>query len=615
MKKQLAGFRLCVLFPFLFLLIFFSCKKDEAIPSTGSLVDLSVTSIVDNTSPAVDGFITYTISAKNNGSSNASEVVVVDSLPAGLTLDNYTAAKGSYDAQTGKWLIGDLSKGAESVLTIKAKVVSFGSIVNKVRITGKVTDNNAKNDSSKTTVSTSLAGLSKEQTWTYDVFSAMKDIYLWNDALPSVFDPRKYTTAENGLAYLSGLKISSETGQAIDRYSFLDKIGNLSGEISGGTASGDYGFMVTAGYNSANQVSFFVTYVYSQSPAALAGIERSFEVVKINGSDAVHPDVDAQDYLVTSSAGYVNMVNALFNSTTASFTFKKQDATTLDASLNVASYTINSVLFDAIYNVGSKKVGYMVFNQFLGTSSQTELANSITKFATNGVQYLIVDLRYNGGGSVETCEKFCNLLAPQSANGKLMYSYKMNPELTDYYVSNKYSLTTTFAKTNSFQPTRIYFIVTGRTASASELLINNLRPYYSGNLFLVGQTTYGKPCGFWSTPIGYTDTQTTTKEGYDLYAVSFEMTNANNEGGYYSGMTPGTAKYPGIKTYDSYNLSWGDQNDASLAQALNHISTGAFKVSAQSKVKSVNVQPVSDIDRQFKGMIDFRKHFKLKSNK
>lgn len=610
MKCKLFKFRFDVLLPFLFLFLFFSCKKDEVTGPTGPMVDLSVSSVVNKTSSAVDSLVTYTISAKNLGPNNAQEVVVVDSLPDGLMILSSTPETGSYNAQTGKWTIGDLNKNATSVLTIKAKVVSYGDIVNKVHITGKVTDNNAKNDSSTTTVTTSLTGLSKEQTWTYDVFSAMKAVYLWNNALPAVFDPRKYTTADDALAYLSGLKINPETGSAIDHYSFLDKIGNLSGEISGGTASGDYGFMITAGYNSAGEVSFFVTYVYSNSPAGQAGVTRACEITKVNGSDAVHPEVDSQGYLVPSSAGYVNVVNALFYSTTASFSFAKPDGTTLTTSLNVASYPINSVLYANVFSTGSKKIGYMVFNQFLGTSSQTELTNTISKFQNSGVQYLIVDLRYNGGGSVETCEKFCNLIAPASANGKTMYSYKMNAALTKLYASEKVSLTSTFTKTNSFQPTQIYFIVSGRTASASELLINNLRPYYSGNLFLIGQTTYGKPCGFWATPIGYTETQTTTKEGYDLYAVSFESVNANNEGGYYAGMTPGTAKYPGIKAYDSYRLSWGDVTDASLAQAISHISGGAFKVSSQSKVKAINTTPLSSIDRQFKGMIDFRKQLK-----
>ena len=448
----------------------------------------------------------------------------------------------------------------------------------------------------------------KEQTWASEVYTNMKDIYLWNDALPASFDATKYPTATKALDYLAGLKISTETNEAIDHYSFLDKIGNLSGEISGGTASGDYGFMITAAYNASGQVVFFVNYVYKNSPAGLAGIARSYEIVSVNGSTAVNPEVDANGYLTASSTGYTTVVNALFYSSAASFGFKKPDGTTFTASLNTASYSINSVLCDTVYPdlVNSKKVGYLAFNQFLGASSQTELTNTITKFQNSGVQSLIVDLRYNGGGSVETCEMFSNLIAPADANGKTMYSYKMNAALTEYYAAE--DMVTKFTKTNTYQPTEIYFIVSGSTASASELLINNLRPYYTGNLFLIGQTTYGKPCGFWATPIGYKTDQTTTKEGYDLYAVSFEMVNSKNEGGYYAGMTPGTTDYPGVFAYDSFNLPWGNPADLCIAQAINHISTGAFKSSSNSKVKRLNVTPLSGIDRQFKGMIDFRKH-------
>ena len=453
--------------------------------------------------------------------------------------------------------------------------------------------------------------LTPQQKWTSEVFTTMQAIYLWNDALPAKLDTAKYNTAEKALEYLSGLKINPTTGQAIDHYSFLDKIGNLSGEISQGTSSGDYGFMIVAGYNASGQVSFFVNYVYKNSPAGKAGVVRSSEIISINGSSDVHPGVDSQGYLDAHSAGYTNIVNALFSSTSASFGFKKSNGTTLTTSLNVASYSINSVLCDSVYAVGTKKVGYVVFNQFLGASSQTELTNTINKFQTGGVKYVIVDLRYNGGGSVETCEKFSSMLAPVSANAKMMYTYKMNTALTEYYTAKNENFSTNFTKTNTFEPTELYFIVSGSTASASELLINNLLPYYSGKLFLIGGTTYGKPCGFWSTPIGYTEKQTTTKEGYDLYAVSFETVNANNEGGYYAGMTPGSTKYNGVAAYDSYYLDWGNVNDLCLAQAINHISGGAFKVpSSLQKAKQVLATPSNSIDRQFKGMIDFRKHMK-----
>ena len=448
----------------------------------------------------------------------------------------------------------------------------------------------------------------KDQAWASEVYAAMKDIYLWDDALPAKFDVTQYNTPTKALDYLAGLKINSDTKKAIDHYSFLDKIGNLSGEISGGTASGDYGFMITAAYNASNQVSFYVTYVYKNSPAGLAGVARTYEIVGVNGSASVHPEVDANDYLVTSSTGYSTVVNALFNSSKATFEFKKPDGSSLMTSLSTGSYSINSVLCDTVYTVNSKKIGYLVFNQFLGATSQTELTNSINKFENNGVQYLIVDLRYNGGGSVGTCETFCNLIAPTAANGQIMYSYKMNAALTEYYAGE--DMVSKYVKTNTFQPKEIYFIVSDNTASASELLINNLRPYYSGSLFLIGKTTYGKPCGFWATPIGYKADQLTTKEGYDLYAVSFEMVNSKNEGGYYSGMTPGTAKYPGVVAHDSYYLSWGNTADLCLSQAISHISDGVFKVSSPSKVKQVQVTPISNVNRQFKGMIDFRKQLK-----
>lgn len=449
--------------------------------------------------------------------------------------------------------------------------------------------------------------IQKEQAWAGEIYSAMKDIYLWNSALPQTFDATNYTDAQAALDYLMTQKIDPETKQPIDRYSFLDKIGSLSGEISTGTASGDYGFMVRAAYNSMDQVSFFVTYVYKGSPADRAGIERSFEITKINNSENTHPEVDSNGYLNPTSIGYTNMVQSLFNSSKSTFTFKKNNGTTIDVSLSTAQYPIKSILFDSIYTLDSKKLGYMVFNQFLGESSQNEITNTINRFESNGVQYLVVDLRYNGGGSMETCEKFCNLVAPPSANEKIMYYNKLNPILTEEFMRGDYNLTTFFNKSNSFNPLRIYFIVSSNTASASELLINSLRPYFVGNLFLIGETTYGKPCGFWATPIGYTEKQTTPKEGYDLYAVSLETLNANNEGGYYSGMTPGSTKYPGVKAKDTFKFSWGDSNDACLAQALNHISTNTFSVKAALKSNAKENKSFSSIDRQFKGMIDFRK--------
>lgn len=451
-----------------------------------------------------------------------------------------------------------------------------------------------------------LSDLEKEQKWSQKVYDAMKDIYLWNDALPSSFDKVQYTSADAALNYLTSLK-KNASGVAIDKYSFLDKIGNLSTEISQGTASGDYGFMVAGVRDTTNKVvSFVVTYVYKNSPAGKAGIARSYEVAKINGSTDVHPTLGIDGNILASSTAYKSMVNALFYSSSAAFTFKRPDGTTLDVTMNTASYTINSVLCDTVYTVGAKKVGYLVFNEFLGLTAQDELTTVLNKFESKAVQHLVIDLRYNGGGAVATCEMFSNSLTPQSATGKLMYKYALNAKQTIKYDNE--SLNNYFAKTNSFSPKSLYFIVSDRTASASELLINNLRPYFPGNIYLIGKTTYGKPCGFWATPIGYTASQKTKKEGYDLYAVSFSMTNASGEGDYYDGMTPGSTQYPGVLADDHIRLPWGNVEDGCLSQALYHIQTGAFRTSKAALVKRVGSSQVFNLpDLHFNGMIEFRK--------
>lgn len=452
-----------------------------------------------------------------------------------------------------------------------------------------------------------LSDLEKQQKWSKEIYDNMKQIYFWSDALPATFTATKYSNSQEALDYLCSLKINPETNQAIDKYSFIDEIGKLSGEIQGGVSSGDYGFMVQASGNSSNEVAFFVSYVYKNSPAGKAGIQRSYEITKINGSTDVNPEVGLDGNLVTTSAGFKNMVNALFYSKTATFTLKKPTGTTLDVSLSTASsYSINSILYDSVFTVGSKKVGYMVFNEFLGAPSQTELTAQINEFKTKGVQDLVVDLRYNGGGSVQTCDSLCNLLAPASASGKLMYKYTFNTLLTNAY-KNDPSIKSYFNSTNTLNLASIYFIVSDNTASASELLINNLRPYYAGKIFLIGKTTYGKPCGFWATPIGYTENQKGTKEGYDLYAVSFETQNANSEGNYYAGMTPGTSKYPGVEARDFIDLAWGDANDECLKQALNHISTGAFLSIPQSVKGIKNFQKINQLNFKFRGMVDYRR--------
>lgn len=457
---------------------------------------------------------------------------------------------------------------------------------------GAVFSSCSKDDDPKPTM------LTQEQKWGKEVFEAMQEIYLWNDALPATFDASKYAKADDALEYLIKLKVDPSTNKPIDKYSFLDKIGGLSGEIGEGKKSGDYGFMIQPAPNNDKQIAFYVNYVFAASSAGKAGVERAYEIVEVNGSSDVHPKLKDPTHLDTESSGFKNVVNAFVNSTSASFKFRRPNGTILETSLMRGDFDINSVLHSSTYEVNAKKIGYIVFKQFLEEKSVTELKDAFTKFESEGISELIVDLRYNGGGSVATCEILSSLIAPPSTNGQVMHYTVYNKLLDEYFKSkegNEYNITK-FKKENNLAINRVFFIVSENTASASELLINNLKPHME--VKLIGERTYGKPCGFWATPIGYDRKSTATKVGYDLYAVSFETLNSKKEGRYYSGMPVDK------EAIDDYRYEWGNKNEPCFGQALYYIANGSFADAKKSSKMAIK----SNIDRSFIGMIDYRGH-------
>ncbi|WP_374163450.1 S41 family peptidase [Arcticibacter sp. MXS-1] len=240
--------------------------------------------------------------------------------------------------------------------------------------------------------------------------------------------------------------------------------------------------------------------------------------------------------------------------------------------LDKSRYAINPVLCTRVFEKAGRKVGYFAYNSFVApykeqtpTTAKTKIDEVFRYFQEEGVSELIVDLRYNGGGSVSAAEYLTNLLVPSGNNGKIMYSYRLNPTLTSYTRKDeswkKAFQTVMVNKTNgTYYPVKVYFIVTKSTASASELLINNLKPYI--DVILIGSDfTYGKPVGFF--PISILNT--------DLYAVSFETLNSKGEGEYYGGLRTDKVQA------EDLTRDWGDERESCLAQALFHVQYGTFK--------------------------------------
>jgi C-terminal processing protease CtpA/Prc len=412
-----------------------------------------------------------------------------------------------------------------------------------------------------------------------------KDIYLWYNQISATFNARSYADPSAIMTAIQQYSIEPGFSTPVDRWSFAMKQtdwNNLSTGLgstfsANGTTSGDFGlgvFFYAEG-------DLRVKSVEKESPAGLAGIHRSWRIIKINGNTNIS----------TSNSTFI--VDAVYNSTSSTFTFQKPDGTSVDITLNAAHYQEHPVYLDTVYTVNSKKIGYLIFNSFLGDT--TEIYNRFQQvfnhFTSAGVNDIVVDLRYNGGGYVTVQEKLANYLVTASAGHSLM----MKQQYNDKY--QNLNTTTNFNKLGSLNLNRIFFIVTSSTASASELLINNLKPYMDVEL-LGPSATDGKPVGFFPIPVG---------EWY-IFPVSFRSTNANGVGNYFNGLAVNS------KAADGLNKDWGDVSEASLASAIKYITTGAFRTLSdqtyQEQLPEVITGNTTLDKSSFKGTIDPRKFSK-----
>lgn len=396
-----------------------------------------------------------------------------------------------------------------------------------------------------------------------------KDIYLWYNQIPATFNGQSYADPN---AIMEAIRqYSNEPGFSapVDKWSFAMKQSEWNNLSNG--VSADFGM----------NVFFFkegdlrVKSVERTSPAGIAGIRRGWRITKINGSTNI----------ATSNADFIS--NAVWNSSNGNFTFQKPDGSTVDIGLTSATYQEHPVYLDTVYTISSKKIGYLSFNSFLGDTNQvySEFSRVFNKFANAGISDLIVDLRYNGGGYVSVQQKLADWLAPSSANGQLMMKEQFNDKYTQYNSVDN------FKKLGSLNLSKIYFIVSHNTASASELLINNLKPFV--NVQLVGPSkTYGKPVGFF--PIDDGD--------WYIFPVSFRSTNNQGQGNYFNGMDLNS------QVADGLDKDWGDVTETCLQSAISNITTGAYRLASTSG-EAVRMQGVNDVlsAPEFKGAVETRK--------
>lgn len=280
--------------------------------------------------------------------------------------------------------------------------------------------------------------------------------------------------------------------------------------------------------------SWIAAYVHSASPAAQADIQRGDELIAIN--DIPLPEIETgNQWNTVIHPGQDNR-----------FTFRKPDGTLQSVDLRGKAIQTQSVFQRDIIRQQEQVIGYLVFNQFIPPSYR-ELSEAFAAFRDQGITELILDLRYNGGGAIDVANQLAGLIGGPRTAGQVSARLKYNQRYG--FEEQKVMREHDFA----LGLPRLIVITAGGTCSASEMVINGLRPYL--DVVTVGSPTCGKPVGMRS--VAFQD--------YVISPISFEIVNARNEGGYFDGLPPTCT------AQDDLRHALGDPQEQSLKEALYYL--------------------------------------------
>jgi carboxyl-terminal processing protease len=286
-----------------------------------------------------------------------------------------------------------------------------------------------------------------------------------------------------------------------------------------------------------------VLQVWPGSGAEEAGLQRGDHIVQVNGTSVATHVTNG----TLSAAFGADVVGQ-----TANIVFDKPSGERRSAQMIKRVVTIPTVSLTRVVEVDGRKVGYIFFSNFV-TPSTAALNDAFAALKEAGATELVLDLRYNGGGLVDVAAHLASLIGGTRTNGQPMLNYihndKIGPQL------NKTTRFTNPEQTLNLQ--RLVVIATRGTASASELVINSLRPFIP--VTIVGDNTYGKPVGSYG--LRFCDKV--------LFPISFSIKNANLEGDYFDGLPVD------CPAADDSNHQLGDPAEGSFAEALTVIRTGA----------------------------------------
>lgn len=442
------------------------------------------------------------------------------------------------------------------------------------------------------------------------MWKAMNFWYFWQADMPNLADDKFANTDEGSKAYTEFLLLEEDPEDffnnqlrfADDRFSFLsDNYVELTNQLSGISKSNGLEFGLVR-FSDSDDIFGYVQYIITGSDASGKDIQRGEIFTGVNG----------QALNLTNYRGLLFGDSDTYTLNMASFVDGEITPNDKEVILTKQEgLAENPVFLDKIFEINGKKIGYIVYNSFTNEYDE-QLNEAFGRFKSGGVTDLVVDFRYNPGGSVRTSTFISSMIYGTNTNDvflKARYNDKYQKLLDDNNSeTRRFFADKTGAGTaiNTLNLSKVYIITTNGSASASELVINGLAPYL--DVVQIGETTRGKN-EFSVTmvddresnfgPYVYNaERKNQIKQGNNWAIQPLIGRNENADGfsDYTAGLVPDI-----VLEEDLENLGvLGDQNEPLLAKAIEQI-TGAtgkrdftVKTPARMMTNSKMFTPIKD---------------------
>tara|TARA_B100000795_G_C22805741_1_gene444784 strand:- start:4254 stop:5750 length:1497 start_codon:yes stop_codon:yes gene_type:complete len=418
----------------------------------------------------------------------------------------------------------------------------------------------------------------------YFIWKGLNTFYLWQKEVPDLADDR-FANFTDLYIYFRGYSSPEDIFESLlnkpaDRFSWIvDDYVALENSFNGINLSNGMEFGLVQYTNGSDNVFGYVRYVIENSDADTKGVSRGMIFNSINGSQLTltnYKDLLFSDD-INYTIGFADYNDGVPNSNNNDISLLKQELQE------------NPIAITKVFTEGTNKIGYLLYNQF-ARNYDGQLNAAFSNLKSEGINELIIDLRYNGGGSVSSATYLGSMVTGQF-NGALYSQQVWNDKVRDALPAERFlnNFTDEIKNTdsngdivlqesiNSLGLDKVYFITTYSSASASELVINSLSSYI--DVKLVGKTTRGKQVG----SITLYDSDNLQKNGSNLnpdhkYAMQplvLEISNKDNIN-YPNGIIPGNT-LPGIELGEDYNNLGvlGERSDPLLDRTLIYITTGS----------------------------------------